>query len=221
MRLSSKIEKEAERIIMRNVNDLIEKAIELRDRGLRSGEIADELNISRETATWLLTRAKKETGAPVPKDIYIDWSMIGRSSSRLMLVATSIADMLEEALNEMDAGIDVVVGVALNGVPLANTIAYQYGAELAVVHPGKHRAEESKGIESQATLSENYASVKGKRCVIVDDVITSGSTIEETVKLIEDHGGETMAVAVIIDKKGADTIASVPIYSLIKIGRVE
>lgn len=204
---------------MRTINDLIEKAIELRNRGLRSGEIADELNISRETATWLLTRAKKETGAPAPKDIFVNWNTIGKSSSRLMLIATCMADMVEEVLNELDTNVDVVVGVALSGIPLANIVAYQYGVELAVVHPAKYKWEEGKP-QTQASLSENYASIKGKRCVIIDDVITTGSTMEETARLIEDMGGETIAMAVIIDKKGADSIASVPVRSLIKIGRV-
>jgi orotate phosphoribosyltransferase-like protein len=36
---------------MNDLKDLINKAQELREKGLRSGEIADELNISRETAT--------------------------------------------------------------------------------------------------------------------------------------------------------------------------
>ena len=156
---------------MRNVNDLIEKAIEMRNRGLRAGEIADELNISRETATWLLTRTKKEgkEGAPAaaPKDIFIDWSTIGKSSSRLMLVATCLADMVEEVLNDLDTNVDVVVGIALSGVPMANTVAYQYGVELAVMHPGKHQTELGKHQQVQPTMSENYADVKGKRCVIV------------------------------------------------------
>jgi orotate phosphoribosyltransferase len=207
---------------MRNVNDLIEKAIELRNRGLRSGEIADELNISRETATWLLTRARKESGVPAPKDIFVDWSMIGKSSSRLMLIATCIADMVEETLNELDTNVDVVAGVALSGVPLANIVAYQYGVELAVVHPGKHRYEEGKDQgEAKPTLSENYSGVRGKRCVIIDDVITTGSTAEETIKLISELGGEAVAVAVIIDKKGVDSVESVPVRSLIRVGRVE
>lgn len=207
--------------IMRNVNDLIEKAIELRNRGLRSGEIADELNISRETATWLLTRAKKESGVPVPKDIFVDWSTIGKSSSRLMLIATCMADMVEETLNELDTNVDVVVGVALSGVPLANIVAYQYGVELAVVHPGKHRYEEGKEArEIKATFSENYSGVSGKRCAIVDDVITTGGTVEETIKLIQDSGGEAVVVAVIIDKKGIDSIDSVPVRSLVRVGRV-
>jgi orotate phosphoribosyltransferase len=206
---------------MRNVNDLIEKAIELRNRGLRSGEIADELNISRETATWLLTRARKETGVPAPKDIFVDWSSIGKSSSRLMLIATCMADMVEETLNELDTNVDAVVGVALSGVPLANIVAYQYGVELAVVHPGKHGYEEGKEAkELKATLSENYSDVRGKRCVIVDDVITTGGTAEETIKLIQDSGGEAVVVAVIIDKKGIESVDSVPVRSLIRVGRV-
>jgi len=207
---------------MRNVNDLIEKAIELRNRGMRSGEIADELNISRETATWLLTRAKKESGAPAPKDIFVDWSSIGKSSSRLMLIATCMADMVEETLNELDTNVDAVVGVALSGVPLANIVAYQYGVELAVVHPGKHQWEEGSPVkESRASMSSNYADVRGKRCVIVDDVITRGNTAEETIKLIQDSGGEAVVVAVIIDKKGIESINSVPVRSLIRVGRVE
>jgi orotate phosphoribosyltransferase len=209
---------------MRNVNDLIEKAISLRDRGLRAGEIADELNISRETATWLLTRARKEGGAPsaaAPKDIFIDWSTIGRSSSRLMLVATCMADMIEEVLNDLDTNVDVVVGIALSGVPLANVVAYQYGVELGVMHPGKHQAEVGKQQQAKPSMSEHYASVKGKRCVIVDDVITTGSTMEEATKFIEDQGGETVAIAVMLDKRGSDTVKDVPVRSLIKIGRIE
>jgi HTH-type transcriptional regulator, activator of D-glucose/D-fructose catabolism len=211
---------------MRNVNDLIEKATELRNRGLRAGEIADELNISRETATWLLTRTKKEkeggppAAAAPPKDIFIDWSTIGRSSSRLMLIATCMADMVEEVLNDLDTNVDAVVGIAMNGVPFASVVAYQYGVELAVMHPGKHQTEIGMHQTVHPTLSENYADVKGKRCVIVDDVITTGSTMEEAIKLIEDHGGETVAIAVMLDKRGADAIDTVPVRALIKIGRV-
>ncbi|MGA9141412.1 MAG: orotate phosphoribosyltransferase-like protein [Methanocella sp.] len=208
---------------MRNVNDLIEKATEMRNRGLRAGEIADELNISRETATWLLTRTKKEGKEPsaaAPKDIFIDWSTIGKSSSRLMLVATCLADMVEEVLNDLDTNVDVVVGIALSGVPLANVVAYQYGVEQAVMHPGKHQTEIGKHQQVQPTMSENYADVKGKRCVIIDDVITTGSTMEEAIKLIDDLGGETVAIAVMLDKRGADAIGTVPVRSLIKIGRV-
>ena len=47
---------------MKDLNDLISNAQELHEKGLRSGEIADELNISRDTATWLLTRSETSRG---------------------------------------------------------------------------------------------------------------------------------------------------------------
>ncbi len=45
---------------MNNIEDLIQKALELQSYGLVTGQIADELNVSRETVIWLLTRSKKE-----------------------------------------------------------------------------------------------------------------------------------------------------------------
>jgi orotate phosphoribosyltransferase len=48
-----------------------------------------------------------------------------------MLVATCLADMVEEVLNDLDTNVDVVVGIALSGVPFANVVAYQHGVELA------------------------------------------------------------------------------------------
>ena len=42
---------------MKNIDDLIDGAAELAEQGLSKGEIADELNVSRETARWLVGRS--------------------------------------------------------------------------------------------------------------------------------------------------------------------
>ena len=63
--------------------------------------------------------------------------------------------------------------------------------------------------------------MKGRRCVIIDDVVTTGATMEEAIKLIEDRGGEAVAIAVIIDKRGADDVKGVPVKSLVRIGRLD
>jgi orotate phosphoribosyltransferase len=52
---------------MNNIEDLIQKASELQSYGLVIVQIADELNVSRETATWLLTRSKKGETTPAQK----------------------------------------------------------------------------------------------------------------------------------------------------------
>ena len=44
---------------MKRIEDLFERAKKLKEKGLTTGEIADELNVSRETALWLLTKARE------------------------------------------------------------------------------------------------------------------------------------------------------------------
>ncbi len=194
---------------MNDLNDLISKAQELREKGLRSGEIADELNISRETATWLLTRSKSSQ-EPVPKDIYVNWSEIGQNAERLRFVSLALVDMILETGDP-----DVVIGVALSGLPLATLVADEIGAELAVFVPQKQKGSENDGVKG--SFSQNFADIAGKSCAIVDDVITTGSTAIELIESIKEMQATPLSVAVLINKKGIDQVQNVPIRSLVQI----
>ena len=66
----------------------------------------------------------------------------------------------------------------------------------------------------------NFGSVKGKKVVIVDDVMTSGNTMKEVIKIIKNQGGEPVVVTVLIDKSGISEIDGVPVESLIKVSRL-
>jgi len=205
---------------MKTIDELIQKAVELQAGGLLTGQIADELNISRETATWLLVHAKKGDSTAAPKDIYIDWSNIGRSSNRQRLIAGSLTDMVMECLSKTENDIDVIVGVALSGIPLANLVADELGVEFATYHPNKQKWEpESKDIGG--TISQNFAKVSGKNCVLIDDVVTSGTTLTEAIAVLENLGAKPVAIAVLIDKKGIDEISGVPLTALLRVTRVD
>jgi len=56
--------------------------------------------------------------------------------------------------------------------------------------------------------------------VIVDDVITSGRTIKEVIKVLKNHGAVPTAVIVLIDKKGISEVEDVPVESLIQVSRL-
>jgi orotate phosphoribosyltransferase len=205
---------------MKTIDELIQKAVELQAGGLLTGQIADELNVSRETATWLLVHSKKGDATAAPKDIYIDWSNIGRSSKRQRLIASSLTDMVIECLSKSGSDIDVIVGVALSGIPLANLIAEELGVEFATYHPNKQKwTPESKDIGG--TISQNFAKVAGKNCVVIDDVVTSGTTLTEAVSVLESLGAKPVAIAVLIDKKGFDEISGVPLNALLRVTRVD
>ncbi len=118
---------------MKNIRDLIQKALELQQSGLAEGQIADELNVSRETATWLLAHSPKGDITQAPKDIYVNWSNIGRSSRRLGLMSSALCDLVFENLENPGDNIEVVVGVALSGVPMASLVAEELGCRAICV----------------------------------------------------------------------------------------
>lgn len=195
--------------------ELIQKAYELRSRGFTTGEIADELNVSKDTARWLIlqvTGKKMETETQkAPVDFAIDWKNLGSSSIRMMNVSAAMADL---ALEYGD--VEVVVGITVSGVPFATMMAEIIGADITVFHPIKHRKEE----DARGAISSNFASVEGKNVVIVDDVITSGKTITEAINVLNDLGANPLGVVVLIDKKGISEIGNVPVESLIRVSRL-
>lgn len=204
---------------MKNIETLMKKAAELKAEGLVEGQISEELNISEETVTWLLTHVEKASTSPGPKDISVNWSMIGKSAFRLSHISEALSDIIYDTLDEKDSGVDVVVGIALSGLPLASMVANSLAADLAVYTPSKQMLTQESG-KSRGNLSANFSSVMDKECIIVDDVVTSGKTLEEAVEYLDEHGAQINAIAVLIDKKGTDEIAGVPVLSLLKVLRV-
>lgn len=204
---------------MKNIETLMKKATELKSEGLVEGQISEELNVSSETVTWLLTHAETAGTSQGPKDISVDWSMIGKSAFRLSHVSQALSDIIDEILISSDSGVDAVVGIALSGLPLASMVANDLSAELAVYTPSKQMLTQ-EGKRLRGNLSANFSDVKDKECIIIDDVVTTGRTLEETVEYLDEHGAKINAIAVLIDKKGTDEIAGVPVVSLLKVIRV-
>ena len=202
---------------------LIKKAHELRAYGLTTGEIADELNVSIDTARWLtLQQASQEEAENVPVDFAVNWNSLGGSSTRLKYVSAVLSDM---ALEEGDA--DVILGIASSGIPFATFMADYYNFEmgyettLSIFHPKKAKVQHGgDDFNETGTISTNFASVEDKKVVIVDDVITSGKTINEVVETVRDLGGEPIVVVVLIDKAGLNNIQNVPVKSFISVSRL-
>jgi len=199
--------------------ELLKKVIELKNNGLTIGEIAEELNVSMETARYLVLNAEKllkeeEKAIKIENvDIFIDWKNIGSSANRLKCISSIIVDILKSRNIEFDT----VVGVSTSGVPIATLVASELGKELTIYIPKKHISEEGKKITG--SISHNFSSVNYKRAVVVDDVVTSGSTLKECIKQLKEICSPKLVV-VLIDKSGLDEIEGVPLIPLIRIGVV-
>ncbi|WP_144901474.1 transcriptional regulator GfcR [Halobellus captivus] len=214
---------------MKNVDDLIASAAELAERGLSKGEIADELNVSRETASWLVERSGTDNHEPAPEpverdsdgrsgphDIHVDWSAVGRDSKRLRHVARAMADLLMKQGEE----VDLTIGIEKAGAPLATVVSTELDTDLGSYAPAKHQWEEGDIEELGGSFSRNFAQIRDRECYVVDDTITSGTTMRETIESIREEGGDPVACVVIVDKQGIDELEGVPVYSLIDVVRV-
>jgi len=198
---------------------LIKKALELRDAGLTTVDIAEELNVSVDTALYLvlngerLLREPEKVEGKVEKkiDIFVNWDDIKISPKRLRCITSIMCDMLK------GIDFDVVLGISTGGIPLGILISEELNKDFSIYIPKKHLYGRDK---SRGFIGHNYQSIKGKGIVVVDDVITSGNTIRETVSYVKGIGEPKCAI-VVIDKSGIEEIEGVPVRALFRVGAVE
>ena len=185
---------------MKEIEALIKKALKYKESGLSELEIADELNVSKETVEWLLSKRKEKK--PIG-DVKIGWRSVGVYPSRISFISDALSDIiLEECEN-----VDTVVGVALNGIPFATYIADKLGLEMAVFRPH---------YQKSGAFSSNYASVKEKCVVLVDDVVGTGATFKGAIKATKAEKGKPVLCLSILNKRAQNSIDGIPFRALIR-----
>jgi len=189
---------------MKEIESLKKRAQKYKESGLTDYEIAEELNVSKETAVWLLSKGKEKK--PLG-DVKIGWRSVGVYPSRISALSDALSDIILEESENNELDIDTVVGIAINGIPLATYIAECLGLELAVFRPH---------YEKSGAFSSNYASVKEKHVVLVDDVIGSGETFTNAIKAIKKEKGTPVLCICVVNKKAANEVAGVPVRGLIR-----
>lgn len=112
---------------------------------------------------------------------------------------------------------DVITGPAIAGAVLAAPISLQLFDKI-FVYPEKVEDNPLAGNPGEWTkmvFRRGYDKIlKGKRIWIVEDIITTGSSVEKTINAVEKCGGNVVGISVIWDR-GRRYIAGFPTLSLI------
>lgn len=103
------------------------------------------------------------------------------------------------ALDEAGLAFDMLFGPAYKGLPLATALALALYGDSGRDVPVAFNRKEAKGHGEGGVLIG--ASVKGRRVLIVDDVITAGTAIREATALISGAGGEPAGVLIALDRQ--------------------
>ena len=191
---------------MYSLEELYRKAMELKSKGMSDKEISTELHLSVNTVTWLLS--KDFVKHKDVQDVKIGWRSLGVYGGRISSIAEVICDMIYEESEKGEFDIDAILGITVNGIPFATMISYFMEKELIVYRPHPARKD--------GYFSSNFAAVKDKKIVVIDDVTSTGETLRRTIKDIRAEGGDVKLAVVLVSKMKDDEIDGVKIRSLFR-----
>ena len=103
---------------------------------------------------------------------------------------------------------DILYGPAYKGIPLAAVVAQEYYRRTWVsIGFSSHRKEVKDHGEGGNGFGMN---VSGKRCILLDDVITAGTAFRKSVEDIEKDGGKIVGLVVLLDREEVTGDATIP-----------
>ena len=116
----------------------------------------------------------------------------------LLLQHTHVAEKICAALAEKLIGIDcdAVISPALGGIVVGHEVARSLGGKRHIF------AEKEDG---KLVLRRGFQIGKGERFLVIEDVVTRGGRVQETIDIVRARGGEVAAVGVLVDRSGGAT----------------
>ena len=103
--------------------------------------------------------------------------------------------------------IDIVAGPTTGGILLAFEVARQLRLPAAY-------AERSEGGSLAREFRRGTTFPRGARVLVVDDILTTGGSVRETLGALEAHDVRPVMVAVLVDRSGGKVSFGVPLISL-------
>ncbi len=69
--------------------------------------------------------------------------------------------------------------------------------------------------EGRLVLRRGFRITPGERMLVVEDVVTKGGRVQETIEIVRAAGGEVTGVAMVVDRSNGTVNLGVPMFSLL------
>ena len=104
-------------------------------------------------------------------------------------------------------GAATVVSPAMGGLVIGQEVARQLGVRFIF-------AEKEDG---KLVLRRGFKIAPGEKILVVEDVVTKGGRVQETIDIVRANGGQVIGVAVVVDRSSGTVDFGVPMQSLISL----
>lgn len=128
----------------------------------------------------------------------------------LVLQYPNVAERLCNALAAKlkNAGAQTVISPALGGL----FIGHEVGRAL-----GRRHIFVEKNAAGKLELRRGFAVAQREKFVVVEDVVTKGGRVQETIEIVRQHGGEVLGVGTLVDRSDGKVDFGVRLESLLKL----
>ena len=104
-------------------------------------------------------------------------------------------------------GAETVVSPAMGGLVLGQEIARQLRLRFVFVEKE----------EGKLALRRGFKIAKGEKILVVEDVVTKGGRVQESIDIVRANGGQVVGIAMAVDRSGGSVQFGVPTFSLISL----
>lgn len=120
-------------------------------------------------------------------------------------LAKELGHLLAEQFNELE--IDFVVSPAVGGMLIGHEVARALGRRHLFAERRQERLEIRRGFEIR----------KAEQALVVDDVLTRGTSYHELAALVAAHEARATGLGVIVDRRESGVDLPVPVASLLRV----
>ncbi len=120
-------------------------------------------------------------------------------------IAAQLCRGLVDKLGEKE--VDLCIGPAVGGI----LVSYEMARFLGVP------ALFSERVDGKMALRRGFEINPGEKVLVVEDVITTGGSVQEVVDLVREKSGQVTEVAVLVDRSSGNASFDVPLRSLISL----
>lgn len=146
------------------------------------------------------------------------------------LSLSALGKCYAETIVKSGINYDVIFGPAYKGIPIATATTMQLHDQFHINKPWCFNRKEAKNHGEGGSLVG--AHLRGKRVLIIDDVITAGTAIREVMTILHAEGAIAAGIVVALDRQERGTTGElsaiqevvqqyrIPVLSIIKLDHV-
>ncbi len=158
----------------------------------------DVLEIFRECGAMLEGHFILTSGLHSP--VFLQKARVFMHADKTEILCKALAERVSEKFPE---GIDYVVAPAVGGI-------------IPAFETSKHLGVPNVWVEREDGVFKlrRFEIEKGARVVIIEDIVTTGLSIRETVQSLKDIGADVLAAACLVDRSVGKSEVGVPLIAL-------